>query len=112
MLDLLPSAFDGDPLGGIGNQAAHALVVGAGGWLILAAVLPQRAALAAVLLAYAVWEAWQIALGGGFEDGFTDWAFVASGAVLARVLWRGDVIAARTILAALIAAALAYMATR
>lgn len=115
--DLLstPSDFAGDPAGGIGNQAAHAVAVG-GGLFLLALpgchrlfAAPAVAAWQAALILYAGWEAAQFAYGATLVDALTDWAFVATGATLYWTLWRDDPAWARRLAASLAAALVAHM---
>ena len=81
-----PDAFASDPLGWIGNQAAHALLIGGGAWAcLLFAGLSRCAAFGAVAGFYALWEA--VTFRGDALDGFTDWAFVIAGAALVWAAW-------------------------
>lgn len=83
-----PSSFPGNPLGWIGNQSAHALIVGCGGFALVAVLVNRWAAIVAVALAYAAWEAWTFR--GDALDAVTDWTFVMCGAAFARAAWSGD----------------------
>lgn len=81
-----PDSFAGDPLAWIGNQTAHALLIGGGGWALLVwAGLRRAPAYAAVAGLYALWEA--ITYRGDTLDGVTDWAFVIAGAAMAWAAW-------------------------
>ena len=86
---LTPDAFANDPLGFIGNQAAHALIVGGGAWACLTFAGLRRAwAYAAVAGFYALWEA--ATFQGDMLDAFTDWAFVMAGAALVWAAWSSN----------------------
>lgn len=84
-----PDAFLGDWYGWVTNQAAHALLIGA---LIFALVaitrLTRLQALWLTLALYALWELHTFA--GDVLDGVTDFAFVAAGAVFAKAAWEGE----------------------
>lgn len=83
-----PDAFLGDPLGWIGNQAAHALIVGMGLFALAAATrLSRKQALWVTLALYGLWEVRTFA--GDFLDAATDWAFVAMGAAFGWAAWEG-----------------------
>lgn len=83
-----PSSFPGDPLGWLGNQSAHALIVGCGGFALVAAIWTKRAAAVAVALSYAAWEVWTFQ--GDTLDAVTDWTFVMCGAAFAWAAWTGN----------------------
>jgi hypothetical protein len=85
----VPDAFLGQPLAWAGNQAAHALLIGAG-IFALAAVTPlnRRQAFWAALALYGVWEVYTFA--GDFLDAATDWSFVAMGAAFGWAAWEGN----------------------
>lgn len=85
-----PSDFAGDPAGLIGNQSAHALLVGAGATAALAWAFPPRFAAFLVAGLYAVWEATQFFFGAGLLDALTDWSFVAAGCALAWSITAGS----------------------
>lgn len=99
-----PSAHPGDPEGWVGNQSAHALIVGGG--LVLAFWWAAHPALWAALI-YAVWEVIQLRYGAGWLDCLTDWLFVTSGAVLIHAGLTGDTAEFALALGGLICAGLA-----
>lgn len=111
-----PSDFAGDPEGAIGNQAAHAIAVGGGLFLLFLPVCrrlfaaAQVAAWQAALMLYAAWEALQFFFGATALDALTDWAFVATGATVYWTIWRDDPAWARRLSAALAVALLAIAA--
>lgn len=84
-----PDAFLGDPLGWAGNQAAHAALIGMGGFA-LAAVTPftRAQALGLILAVYGLWEV--VTFAGDVLDGVTDFAFVAAGAFFGKAAWEMD----------------------
>ncbi len=86
---MLADAFLNDPLGWAGNQAAHALLIGGGGFA-LASVTPlsRGQALGLLLALFGLWEVYTFA--GDVLDGVTDFAFVAAGAVFAKAAWERD----------------------
>ena len=84
-----PDAFLGQPLAWVGNQAAHALIVGAGVFALAAVTrLNRRQAFWVTLALYGLWETWTFA--GDFLDAATDWAFVAMGAGFGWAAWEGN----------------------
>lgn len=99
-----PSAQPDDPAAWVGNQAAHALVVG-GALLALVGWLPQAVWIVAGL--YALWELAQLRYGSTPWDGLCDWAFTVTGALLVEAGWHGDAARFRPLLAGLLLAAAA-----
>ena len=85
----MPDAFLGDPLGWAGNQAAHALLIGCGGFA-LAAITPftRAQALGLILALFGLWEV--VTFAGDVLDGVTDFAFVAAGAFFGKAAWEQD----------------------
>jgi hypothetical protein len=80
----------------LATAAGHVLI-GMAAWAVLSGPLTtRRRAALAVALAYAGWEAVQVAaFGGGLLDGALDWAFVMGGALVAWAAWahRGGAVA-------------------
>ena len=99
-----PDAQARDPAAWVGNQAAHALLVG-GLLLALTGWLPQAVWVLAGL--YALWELAQLRYGSTVWDGLCDWAFVVTGALLVEAGWQGDAARFRLLLAGLLIAAAA-----
>lgn len=92
-----PSDQPGDPLGWLGNQSAHVLIIGGGLVLICWALgLPGPALVGAL---YFGWEFGQWRIGGWPWDCAVDWLFVTSGAVLVHAGLERD---AMTFVAALV----------
>lgn len=99
-----PDGYHGDPEGWVGNQAAHALVVG--GLLLLGSLWLGQWAAVAVAVLYAAVEAVQIRFyGSKLWDSLSDWSFVVCGALLVQAGWHGDATIFRLILVNLLAAA-------
>lgn len=106
-----PDSFAGDPLAWIGNQTAHALLIGGGGWALLVwAGLRRAHAYAVVAGLYALWEA--ITYRGDTLDGVTDWAFVIAGAAMAWAAWVSDRKDLRLVFAGVIIAGIIGMGLR
>jgi hypothetical protein len=83
-----PSDFRDDPEGHVGNQSAHALLIGpvialAGMW----AGLPGQWPLAPLALAYGAWEAMHYRRGATLPDCVEDWCTVMLGAALMLAAW-------------------------
>lgn len=86
---MISDAFLGDPLGWAGNQAAHALLIGCGGFALAAVTHLTRAqALGLILALFGLWEV--VTFAGDVLDAVTDFAFVAAGAVFGKAAWELD----------------------
>lgn len=76
-----PDDQRGDAYGWLTNQASHWLLGYLSAWALLALGVDARTVVLLVAVAFAAWEARQLAQGGRLADGLTDWAFVVAGSV-------------------------------
>lgn len=96
-----PDAYLNDWYGFATNQAGHVLIIGVGGYILLALLLKlafwwveyeeihHTISIALVGTIYAAWELLQLTAGGTVLDGLADWTFVMGGSVLAYAIWEG-----------------------